>query len=73
MQTRDKVEEGFHNCQEFSQPLEGLYQDKQTQEKSFLHCFYKITFPRKTLLFTALQLKDKLLPVAKSCTRSLYT
>ena len=35
MQTRDEVE-GLHNCREFSQPLECLYQDMQTQEKSFL-------------------------------------
>ena len=35
MQTRDEVE-GLHNCQEFSQPLECLYQAMQTQEKSFL-------------------------------------
>ena len=35
MQTRDEVE-GLHNCREFSQPLEWLYQAMQTQEKSFL-------------------------------------
>ena len=35
MQTRDKVE-GLHNCQEFSQHLECLYQAMQTQEKRFL-------------------------------------
>ena len=35
MQTRDEAE-GLHNCQEFSQPLECLYQAMQTQEKSFL-------------------------------------
>ena len=35
MQTRDEVE-GLHNCREFSQPLECLYQDMQTKEKSFL-------------------------------------
>ena len=35
MQTRDEVE-GLHNCREFSQRLECLYQDMQTQEKSFL-------------------------------------
>ena len=33
MQTRDEVE-GLHNCREFSQPLECLYQAMQTQEKS---------------------------------------
>ena len=55
MQTRDEVE-GLHNSREFSQPLECLYQDMQTEEKVF-NCFYKITFPRKkrnTLLFRAL-------------------
>ena len=36
----------MHNCQEFSQPLECLYQAMQTQEKVF-YCFYKLTFPRK--------------------------
>ena len=35
MQTRGKVE-GLSNRREFSQPLECLYQDMQTQEKSFL-------------------------------------
>ena len=35
MQTRDEVE-GLHNCREFFQTLECLYQDMQTQEKSFL-------------------------------------
>ena len=35
MQTRDEVE-GLHDCREFSQHLECLYQDMQTQEKSFL-------------------------------------
>ena len=35
MQTRDEVE-GFHNCREFSQPFECLYQAMQIQEKSFL-------------------------------------
>ena len=32
---RDEVE-GLHNCREFSQRLECLYQAMQTQEKSFL-------------------------------------
>ena len=35
MQTQDEVE-GLPNCQEFSQPLECLYQAMQTQEKSLL-------------------------------------
>ena len=42
MQTWDDVE-GLHNCLEFSQPLECLYQAIQTQEKSFLslkYCFF---------------------------------
>ena len=42
MQTRDDVE-GLHDCLEFSQPLECLYQAMQTQEKSFLllkYCFF---------------------------------
>ena len=34
MQTRDEVE-GLHNCREFSQPLECIYQAMQTPEKSF--------------------------------------
>ena len=33
---------GFDNFQEFSQPLDCLYQAMQTQEKDF-DCFYKIT------------------------------
>ena len=41
MQTRDFVS-GLHNCREFSQSLECLYQEMQTQEKVF-YCFYKIT------------------------------
>ena len=41
MQTRDEVEEGFHNYREFSQPLKGLYQDKRTQEKVFYIAFIK--------------------------------
>ena len=45
MQTRDEVE-GLHNCREFSQRLQCLYQAMQTQEKVF-YCFYKINFPRK--------------------------
>ena len=43
-QTREEVE-GLHNCREFSQRLECLYQAMQTQEKVF-YCFYKINFPR---------------------------
>ena len=38
MQTR---EEGLHNCQECSQPLEWLYQAMQTQEKKFSIAFIK--------------------------------
>ena len=35
MQARNEVE-GLHNCREFSQRLECLYQAMQTQVKSFL-------------------------------------
>ena len=35
MQIRDEVK-GLHNYREFSQPLECLYQDMQTQEKDSL-------------------------------------
>ena len=45
MQTRDEVE-GLHNCLEFSQPLECLYQAMQTQEKSFL-LLSQNNFPEK--------------------------
>ena len=45
MQTRDEVE-GLHNCREFSQRLECLYQAMQTQEKSFLLLSYN-NFPEK--------------------------
>ena len=55
MLSRDKVE-GLHNYHEFSQPLECLYQDMQTQEKSFL-LLLENNFPEKkgkTLLFRVL-------------------
>ena len=55
MQTRDEVE-GLHNCLEFPQPVECLYQAVQTQEKIFF-CFYKIFFLEKeknTLFYMAL-------------------
>ena len=42
---RDEVE-GLHNCLEFSQPLECLYQAMQVQENSFLSLL-KIDFPKK--------------------------
>ena len=35
MQIRGEVER-FHNCREFPQPFECLYQAMQIQEKSFL-------------------------------------
>ena len=38
--SRDEVE-GLHNCREFSQPLECLYQAMQTQEKKFSIAFIK--------------------------------
>ena len=49
MQTRDEVE-GLHNCREFFQPLEWLYQAMQTQEKSFLY-FSKLIQQMKGILF----------------------
>ena len=45
MQTLDFVL-GLHNCLEFSQPLECLYQAMQVQENSFLSLL-KIDFPEK--------------------------
>ena len=45
MLSRDKVE-GLHNYHEFSQPLECLYQDMQTQEKRFL-LLLENNFPEK--------------------------
>ena len=59
----------------FSQPLECLYQELCKHRKKIFYCFYKITFPRKKAKLSCLEqlLKDKFLPVAKSCTRSLYT
>ena len=39
-QTQDEVE-GLHNGREFSQPLECLYQDMQTQETKFSSAFMK--------------------------------
>ena len=55
MQIRDEVK-GLHNCREFSQPLECLYQDMQTQEKNFL-LLLQNNFPKKkskTLFFRGL-------------------
>ena len=52
MKTREDVE-GLHNCLEFSQPLEYLYQAIQTQEKVF-YC-QNIAFFRKILLLRRLQ------------------
>ena len=59
MQTRDEVE-GLHNCREFSQPLECLYQDMQTQEKSFLLLLQKnfLEEKSKTHLFRVLFKKE---------------
>ena len=45
MQTVDFVS-GLHNCQEFSHPLECLYQAMQTQEKRFL-LLSQNNFPEK--------------------------
>ena len=40
--------------------------------KKIFYCFYKITFPRKKAKLSCLEhwLKDKFIPVAKSCTRT---
>ena len=75
MQTQGEVE-GLHNCREFSQRLECLYQAMQTQEKSFL-LLLKNTFPerkRKTPLCMAL-IKREILTSRKdsspkSCSRN---
>ena len=52
MQTRDEVK-GLHNCREFSQCLECLYQAICKHRKKVFYCFYKMTFPTKNakLLF----------------------
>ena len=55
MQTRDDVE-GLHNCREFSQRLECLYEAMQTQEKSIKR---EILTSRKVLS-------------TKSCTRNQF-
>ena len=39
---------GLHNCQEYSQPLECLYQAMEIQENSFLLLLY-INFPETKL------------------------
>ena len=52
MQTRDEVE-GLHDCREFSQRLECLYQAIQTREKVF-YCL-NIAFFRKILSLCRLQ------------------
>ena len=48
MQTRDEVEV-LHNCREFSQPLECLYQAMQRLEKEFSIAFIKY-LPLKTTM-----------------------
>ena len=72
MQTRDEVE-GLHNCREFSQRLECLYQAMQTQEKVF-YCFYKINFPRKKrkTLYTVL-IKREILTSRKVLSTKSFT
>ena len=76
MQTLDCVS-GLHNCREFSQPLECLYQAMQIQEKVF-YCIYKITFPRKNAkLFVMALIKKEILTsrkllYKKSCTRNQF-
>ena len=64
MQTLDFVS-GLHNCREFPQPLECLYQAMQIQEKVF-YCIYKITFPRKNAkLFVMALIKKEILTSRK--------
>ena len=55
MQTRDEVE-GLHNFREFSQPLECLYQAKQTHRKKFSRRFYKITLVLSKIVMSQLWL-----------------
>ena len=75
METGDEVE-GLHNCREFSQHLECLYQAMQTQGKSFF--LYKITFPRKNgKLFVMALIEREILTSrkalsTKSCTRNQF-
>ena len=49
MQTRDEIE-GLHNCLEFSQPLEFLYQAMQNTGKKFSSCL-NIAFLEKYCYF----------------------
>ena len=60
MQTQDEVL-GLHNCQEFSQLLECLYQAMQIQEKVF-SCFINyLTFLRKKIVMALI--KREILPI----------
>ena len=59
MQTQDKVL-GLHNCQEFSQLLECLYQAMQIQEKVFSFIDY-LTFLRKKIVMALI--KREILPI----------
>ena len=66
-----KYERGWENSRQLCKP-ETKSRVCITVEKKVFYCFYKITFPRKNAkLFVCHWLKEKLLPVAKSCPRSL--
>ena len=61
----------LHNCGEFSQPLECLYQAIQIQKKVF-YCFYNLTFARKNVKLSVMALiKIEFLTSRESCTQSL--
>ena len=69
---------GLHNCREFSQRLECLYQAMQTQEKSFLFLLEN-TFPekkRKTLCIALIKREiissRKVVLSTKSCTSNRF-
>ena len=76
MQTRDEVE-GLHNCLEFSQQLESLYQAMQTQGKSFLLLLLN-NFPekrRKTLCMALIKreiLTSRKVLSTKPCARNQF-
>ena len=59
MQTRDEVED-FHNCLEFPQPVECLYQAVQTQEKNFLLLLFYMALIKREILTSLEVLYTKL-------------
>ena len=77
MQTWDEVE-GLHNCQEFSQSLECLYQAMQTKEKKiFKLLLYDKPPEKKRKLFVTVLIKREILTshqvlYTKSCTRNQF-